>query len=49
MGLVYGLALLLLLLPAFRRLPRRSWLRNLAIWLALFTAAGLIYNLFGPF
>jgi hypothetical protein len=49
MSVVYGLLLLLLLWPAFMRMPKHNWQRNLAIWLALFAAAGLVYELFGPF
>lgn len=49
MGVVYGLLLLILLWPAFKRMPKHDWLRNVAIWLALFAAAGLVYELFGPF
>ncbi|ACJ00740.1 MULTISPECIES: hypothetical protein [Rhodospirillales] len=51
MSLVYALALLVLLVPAFLRLrmPGQVLLRNIALWLAAFAALGLIYSLFGPF
>lgn len=51
MSLVYALALLVLLVPAFLRLrmPGQVVLRNVALWLAAFAALGLVYTLFGPF
>jgi len=49
MAVVYGLLLLVLLWPALARRPHGGWLRGIAIWLALFAAAGLVYELFGPF
>lgn len=36
--------MLLLVLPAVRRIPVSEMLRNIVIWLTLFLAAGLVYR-----
>jgi hypothetical protein len=47
-SVVYGLALLVVLYPAMRRLERGTLLRNIILWLVIFGAVGLAYRLFHP-
>lgn len=47
--LIAGLAMLALLWPALRRLPRDGLLAKIALWLAIFVGLGLFYQAFGPF
>lgn len=49
MRLIAGLAVLALLWPAIRRLPRDGLLAKIALWLAIFVGLGLFYQAFGPF
>lgn len=48
MRLIAGLAVLVLLWPAIRRLPRDGMLAKIALWLAIFAGLGLFYQAFGP-
>lgn len=49
MRLIAGLAVLVLLWPTIRRLPRDGMLAKIALWLAILVGLGLFYQTFGPF
>lgn len=49
MRLIAGLAVLVLLWPTIRHLPREGMLAKIALWLAILVGLGLFYQTFGPF
>lgn len=49
MRLIAGLAVLALLWPTIRHLPREGMLAKIALWLAILVGLGLFYQTFGPF
>lgn len=48
MGVIFTLALILFMAPSIIAMNRGKFLRNIALWLAIFFGLALIYKGFGP-